>query len=261
MKRAANSTVRWTTIVTLLVANAGPAAAQVNIESLRPDENALGVSGTAGLDLSVRTGNVDIVQFTLRGRLDHNSERSSTLLIVNGDLGFQGGDRFSNAALVHLRQGYRVRPRFGPEAFAQVNYNKPQRLDLRWLVGGGVRIGLLAAETAQIRVGSAYMFEHERLDLPLGAQHPRTTNVSRWSNYVSVRVEFGRDIVLTAINYLQPRIDRFGDLRNLSEVDLTVPVSQRISLLVSFDLRYDSRPPDDVRSLDTALKTGITAGF
>lgn len=252
-------------VIALLVLFAGEvvsvAGAQVNIESLRPGGDALGWSGTAALELSVRTGNVEIAQFTLTGRVNRVGPRAHSFLIASGDLGFQAGERFSNASLVHLRHAYAVSPRFQPEAYVQLNYNKPQRLDLRWLAGAGLRLGVHHDARRLVWFGTGAMFEHERIDLDPPAVHPRRTSVVRWSSYLAARFTFPREVVLTATSYLQPRIDAFRDTRNLTKLDLAVPLSERVGLTVSYDLRYDSRPPDGVTSLDTALKTGVSAAF
>ena len=46
-----------------------PVSAQVNVEALRQDDPPLGYSGTFGGDLTVRTGNVELVQIALNARV------------------------------------------------------------------------------------------------------------------------------------------------------------------------------------------------
>ena len=79
--------------------------AQVNIEGLRSEITDSGVVGTVGVDLSLRTGNVELVKLGLDARVDHVTSKSSTLFLVSGDLGFLGGERFTNDGLLEQLPG------------------------------------------------------------------------------------------------------------------------------------------------------------
>ena len=174
--------------VLILVLGISQASAQVNIEKLRKDEERKGFSGSFDLDLSSRTGNVEVLELAIGGRVDHMSESTTTFLVGSSDLGWEGGERYSNEALVHLRQVYRYRPWLRPEGFVQIDYDKSRSLTFRGLLSGGLRLGLYRHTPVQFWWGSTYMFEHEQLDLTSGAVHPRRTSVHRWSNYLSSKV-------------------------------------------------------------------------
>lgn len=49
-----------------------------------------------------------------------------------------------------------------------------------------------------------------------------------------------------------------SNVRVLGEIRLSAGLTDRLSLVVSWNLRHDSRPPDGVDGLDSALKTGFT---
>ena len=254
-----------TGVLTVSMLGAGwltpPAAAQINIESQRRAPSALGYSGTLAADLELRTGNVEHFQLGVNGRVDYQSETTNTFLVGRGNIGLVGSDRFSNAGLLHLRHGRLWFPRLMPEAYTQINYDEPRLLEIRAVAGGGVRVGLADGESARLWVGTGYMFEHERLNLPDTASHPQATSVHRWSSYLTGRVAAGPNVTLIATGYVQPQIDDLADLRILSDVSLGVSVTRALALTVSFSLRYDSRPPDDVASLDTELRNGIAVAF
>ena len=81
-------------IVIAVAAAAGfpfPVPAQVNIEALRQDDPPLGYSGTFGGDLTVRTGNVELIQIALNARVYRATESVTRLMVGNGGLGLQGG--------------------------------------------------------------------------------------------------------------------------------------------------------------------------
>lgn len=238
-----------------------PAAAQVNIEAQRRAPSDLGLSGTVAADLLLKTGNVEHFRVGVGGRVDYETASTSTFLVGKGNLGLVGSNRFSNAGLVHLRHGRLWLPRLMPEAYVQVNYDEPRLLEFRAVAGGGVRVTLTDTESVGLWLGSGYMFEHERLDLPDTASHPRTTSANRWSSYLSGRLSAADNLTFVATGYAQPQMDDFADFRILCEMSLGVSVTRALALTVGFSLRYDSRPPDDVVSLDTELKNGIAVAF
>ena len=65
------------------------------------------------------------------------------------------------------------------------------------------------------------------------------------------------NLVITSMTYLQPVINDWGDVRTLSNLRIASSVTDALALTVSFDLRYDSGPPDGVSALDTSLRTGL----
>ena len=245
----------------VIILAASQATAQVNVETLRRDEDQEGFSGSIGLDLSTRTGNVELVMFGIGGRMDYVGDNVTTFLVGSGDFGWQGEERFSNESLLHLRQVYRRGSRFRPEAFVQVNHDRSRLLTFRGLVGGGLRIGVYRGAAVRFWWGSDYMFEHERLNLGSNAVHPSRPSVHRWSNYLTLKARFGEQTVLAWAAYIHPRVDDVDDVRILSEARLVVELSHPVSLVVSHHLRYDSRPPEGTVSLDTAGKSGIAVEF
>lgn len=250
-------TALLTTSLALLLSS--PLAAQVNIESLRRGDPPPGLSGTVGGNLSVNTGNVSFVQLGLNGRLTQVSGRLTTLLIGDGGLGFLDGDRFASAGLLHYRQTYRLDSWIGPEWYAQVNYDRPQLLDFRALVGSGARTEFARGAWGTFGAGLSVMLEHERLGLPDAAVHPRRTTTLRNSTFITLRVVPGEHLVISSTTYLQPSLsDAFDDMRVLENLSVAASVTQQLDLTVTFDLRYDSEPPDGIAALDTELRTGVT---
>jgi hypothetical protein len=236
-----------------------PLAGQVNVEALRRDNPPVGVTGSLGGDLSVRTGNVDFVALDLRTRLDHVTDAWADLLIGNGGIGFLGRSRFSSSGLLHFRRTYvaSVGP-VAPEWYGQFNYDRSQLLTLRFVGGGGVRTSFARGEWGQFGAGSGVMLEHERLALPDTAVHPASTTALRWSNFLTLKMTPTETLVVSSTTYMQPDLGSFADYRALENLRISTSITAALSLTVSFDLRYDSRPPDGITGLDTSLRTGVT---
>lgn len=240
---------------------AADAPGQVNIEQYRGQEEAEGVTGAVELNMSWRTGNVDVFELGGNGRIDHRGPSTHTFLLASGDLGWEGGERYSDQALAHLRQVYRRTQRVKPEVFAQVDYDKSRLLDFRGLVGGGIRLEVYEGDAMRLWLGSSYMFEHERLDLRSDAVHLPRTSVHRWSNYLSCNLSLEARASLAWTVYAQPKFNAMGDVRVLSDSRFEVGLSGRVSLVVTFQMRFDSRQPADIESLDTTLTSGLAVAF
>jgi len=69
----------------------------------------------------------------------------------------------------------------------------------------------------------------------------------------------GEQLVISSTTYAQPAIDQIvDDMRILENLRVAASLTDRLALTVTFDLRYDSGPPDGIEALDTRLKTGVT---
>lgn len=233
--------------------------AQVNIEVLRTDSLPLGQSGSVGGDLSIRTGNVDFIALDFRGRVYSVTPDETRLIVGNGGLGFLDRSRFASNGLLHYRRSYTAISRFvDPEWFGQLNYDRAQRLTFRAVAGGGLRTAFASGSWGQFGAGSSGILEYERLDLPDTASHLRRTLDVRWSNFLTLRVVPTSNLVITSTTYVQSALTDVGDFRALENFRLSAGVTETLALTVSFDLRYDSRPPDGLAALDTRLRTGVT---
>ncbi len=252
---------RLRVLIALAAALPLPMSAQVNVEALRQDDPPLGRSGTFGGDLTLRTGNVDLVQLNLNARLYRVTESVRTLMVGNGGLGLQGGTRFASSGLLHYRRTYRYNDLISPEWYGQLNYDRPQLLDFRAVAGGGARTSFASGEWGDFGMGIALFLEYERLDLPDTAVHDNETTAVRASYFLTLRLVPNENLVITSTTYLQPVVAEWGDLRTLANIRVAVSITDELDLTVSFDLRYDSGPPDDISALDTSLRTGLRYSY
>jgi len=234
---------------------------QVNIEKHRKTETEVGFSGLANISVSAKTGNKDIQEVDLEGRVDYQAEKFYAFAVAQGEYGWQGGKEFSNQALLHLRYVHNLSKKIKLEIFTQIDYNKARLLLFRSLGGLGLRFNIIKSKVSSLSYGIAGMTEHEKYDLPETAVHPVTTSVFRLSNYLAYRLKLNGNASVASVIYYQPKADEFKDSRILSENSLFVKISKKFGLSVEFNLRYDRKPPDGKKSLDTKTKFGFSIGF
>lgn len=237
------------------------APAQVNIEKFRRKQMEEGYSGFIELDLTHKTGNVELTELEVEGRLDRRSKRSHSFLIIETGYGWQGGRRFSNEGLVHARHVFGGRPALQPELFIQYNYDRERLLNFRLLAGAGIRSVLYGSDDLQLSLGTTLMPEHEEYDLDASNSHDRKVTVLRWSSYLAKSIRFGESAAWTSTFYVQPDVEDFDDVRLLLDSALSVDILDKLSIVVEFSLLYDSEPPDGIESLDTELEPGLVFRF
>lgn len=247
----------WVSLI-LALGLAPPLPGQVNIERLRRGPAAEGFVASAAANLTARTGNVRLTLLAAEGRVDYAGRRWTAFVVGSADVGWQGGQRFSNAGLVHVRTGRTLTGALAVEAFGQVDYDRARRLRSRSVLGAGLRAGLETSTAWRLTAGTGYMFERERLELADGATHPAATDVSRWTSYLSLHFREGERLSIASTFYAQPRLADLADVRALADARLGVQLVGSLSLTVTTRLRLDSRPPDGIADLDTTLTTGVS---
>lgn len=234
---------------------------QVNVEKFRQDQDSLGISAAISAGFSVKTGNSEYQIIDGDGRLNYNGGSYYSFLVFKGEFGWTNGKQFSNESLLHLRIVPSLSELLQLEVFAQIDYDKSRLLLFRDLVGSGLRIKALKYEGYKLRIGSGLMFEQEKYDLPSTAEHKSKTSVIRWTNYLSNEIDLHDNLKFLSMVYYQPQVNKFDDVRILSENNLEIKVSKHLSFYLRYNLRFDSKPPDGKAQTDSKSRFGITIKF
>lgn len=237
------------------------ATAQVNVESLRKDLRDKPAMASVEGSFTGRAGNVQsvVVGGAAMGaaRVGRNGFFGST----QADYTRFGSETRVSKSFVHLRYHYELLRWLYPEAFAQSQHDKFQKLQLRQLFGVGPRFVVADEKDLRVALGVSYMFEYERINVPLGAPDDRATTAQRSSNYVTATWQPDSRVRMTGTAYVQPRWDDFGDVRVLLEGAVTTEIFKRLSVKVLFTVRHDSRPPTDVKTTDAEVKNAFVLQF
>lgn len=248
-------------IILLFIVSIKILFAQVNTESLRKDFDSLGFAGNVGVDFTSLTGNTELLLFSFNGRLNYNFGKSYSFFVFNTDLGFKDKERFSNLSVFHLRFVTSITEVLQIESFAQYNYDKSRLLLNRELLGAGNRIKLLTQDNLKIRLGISAMMEFEEYDLPDNSIHPKSVKDFRLSTYLSLSFTINDNSNFISTSYYQPLPKDFADAKLLTENSLETKIKDELKVLIKFNARFDSRPPDGRKKLDTTTKVGLVYEF
>ncbi len=200
-------------------------------------------------------------QFGFRFNVVENTQRS-TDLGLNGGLQFMEGihraffitdfslnkveeNAFTNTGFQHLRYQRSWRGPLFLEGFTQVQYNKPLRIDLRWLTGGGLRAEFQQEEEWRFAAGTAIMYETES-----DRVNDLIYNDIRSSNYLSVSLKVEPHVLVTGILYYQPVIGDASDQRLTLEAQLRIRASRRFAFDTRITLQRDTKTAPEVPELN-----------
>jgi hypothetical protein len=252
----------------LLVASsllaARPAAAQiVNVQPLIASNKGAvdGETVVAEGSADVRSGNTRLVSLSASGLGEVRRGRHLIFLLARGDFSEKSGDPFVNKDLEHLRYRIALTGPLEAETFVQHDRDAFRRLALRVLVGAGPRLHLQPFGGFEAAVGAAVMVEHERLGAGDARDAGAESDDLRLSTYLFLSTDVGPRLKLGNTTYVQPRLDRFRDVRVFNELALIARATEHFAVKLTYTSAYDSAPPDGVIPLDTTLKGAIQINF
>jgi len=225
----------------------------VNIENKRIYDDTSGWSGS--LDASVSAAQNDELFYSagFRPRVQHKTRKNYWFLI--SDLSYTGSQTktYANSGMSHLRYSRRLNN--GPwkwEAYGQVQYNELLNQKLRALGGTGLRWKFIDTNNVRFFVGSSLFYEYEELQ----EEHILNEAV-RWSNYLSWMINLKSGFYFTAVSYVQPNIEDFGDVRYAGQYSLGMAIAKHVDFRFETNIYYDSKPPVNVREFVFSSSAGL----
>ena len=229
----------------------------VNIENKRLSDNKQGFSGSAELNFNFTMNTVQLLQIGDKIRLGYIKKQHQFLIVTDHSFVKSEGDDFVNKGFQHFRYNYVFKDsgNVSFEAFQQGQFNKIQKINLRLLVGAGLRLNLINQENYQLNIGSGLMGEYEEL-LDIGS----STDILS-TNYLSFDGQFNESIGLNSISYFQPKLIDFGNYRFSTETALRFKINQNLSFLLIYSLTHDSRNIPDVRKTNYVVKNSLRVSF
>lgn len=200
------------------------------------------------------------------GQLSYTSERSkwmfltgynrktfSTTNVLGNDVAI-----FNHFQYTHLRYNYNWKKRWTIEAFVQEQFDQVHEIDIRGLGGTGLRWELLNTDSTNIYLGVLYMYEYEK-NSPMNVIVYNNTH--RMSTYISSGFKVKDYLTINNIVYYQPNLSAFNDFRILLETKISVRLTKKLLLNTSFNLIYDSKPPNTIPTTRFNLSNGFSFVF
>ncbi len=239
-----------------LAAAAAPASAQI-LNTLRGfSGNEPGWSGSAAISFSQTGGNTEVLELGAEAQLQYEWKRERWRVMGEQSYKSNRGSRTEDETTGHLRHNHRFTPWLSSLAFTQIQRNPFQRLQQRVLFGAGARFDLLRRKNWSLSLGAAHMTEIERIEDVDG--HVTDQRLSSFATFDGL---VGETLIVQFTSFVQPLWSDFGDVRALGLAGTKVKLGGHFSQNTNFELRYDSRPPEEVKTTDWEVKTGLGYTF
>lgn len=234
--------------------------AQVNVEPLRQQVTARRFGAHIAASTDAYAGNTQGVVFGSSALLGGRTERNFGYLDLSGDYSKLGGLVSVAKWFAHLRHNFELGRSAWWEEYAQVESDRFRRVQVRELLGTGPRLALFQSEPFELFIGTSYLLEHTALNTSDIAPRGQGT-VERLSNYIALTFKPDQRILLSSVDYVQPRIDQVSDYKILSVSSASFTITTHLQSKLDATARYESVTPSDVRRADLELKSSLQVVF
>lgn len=230
----------------------------VNIEDTRLNEDSVGWEGSVELGFNGSKTTKSLFDLFGGSQIQYLNKKHFFLSSNEIALIISGDEDFENRGFQHFRYNYELHKRIFWEVFTQGQFDQVLKIQFRWLIGTGPRMGLLKKDHAAIFWGASYMYEYEEEDGTgiINRDH-------RLSTYLSLSASIKDIFSINHINYYQPRLDRFTDYRLSSSTELKLKIVKQLFFKFSFNLSYDAQPvvDPDIPKLTWNFRNSFSVNF
>lgn len=216
-------------------------------------------SGTVDVGFSMTSGNSDTRTFTTGLRGVRETPRNKFTVYANAlqIKDTSNGNRRTTAQSIWTGARYDVDINRKWFAFGSgdFEYNKPQKLDLRAVLGGGLGYHSVRKDRLNLDFTMGVTNNYENF----------STGVERNSAELllgqEMKLKLNSRVRLTERAVLYPNISRMGDVRALFDASLQTDINNWLGWHLTLGNRFNSRPIDLTERNDFRLSTGIRFGF
>lgn len=225
----------------------------LNIENYRIKTDTIGWSGKIGLNFSVTKNTKTLINIGSNIHLQYQSKKNLYLILSNYNLLVSDSQDLINKAVIHLRHNYKITDNLRSELFVQAQNNSISKIELRTLIGGGLRYKISKKEAKKLYLGTSIMLEHEEIKDHLEP----TSNLIRWSNYFSFNIYKDTYFSWIGTTYYQPTIKNFNDYRIAAQTSFSYSFTKKLAFTTKFSLNYDAIPVNGIPKTNYNLSSGI----
>lgn len=207
---------------------------------------------------------VSFVGLTANSDFGYISELHSFLIISQFNYTATSDDPINSTGYGHFRINFLRKRSVSYETFTQVQYDQGRGMEIRWLVGGGLRFRLKSTEKNSIYAGVGGMYEEETWNYPGPSEAEFTTRIWKSSNYISGRFKLNDYINLNLITYYQTGYDFDAELfrhRVNADLNLLINVTSKLSLQTSAFIGYENEPVVPINKTIYSISNGVILSF
>lgn len=225
----------------------------LNIENYRIKTDTIGWSGKFGLNFSLTKNTKSLTNIGSNIHVQYKNEKNLYLILSNYNLLVSDKQNLINKAVIHLRHNYKINTALRSEFFLQAQNNSISKIELRTLVGAGLRFKLSKKEMKKLYLGTSIMYEHEKIEKNIEP----VSDLIRLSTYFSFNIYMEGNLSWIGTIYYQPAFQNFKDYRIATQTSLTYSLTKKIAFSTKFVLNFDAFPVNGIPQTDYNLSSGI----
>jgi putative salt-induced outer membrane protein YdiY len=145
-----------------------------------------------------------------------------------------------------------------PFVFVDAERDAFRKLDVRTNAGAGVKYILTRSETGELSISGAALHDYENFTQPAGDSALMSRSNARWSGRGKASKQFANGLRFENTSWYKPVWDDGGDYNIDTLTKVSVKLSSRIGLNISWNYRRDSTPPPNVKPDDQTFQAGVT---
>ena len=216
-------------------------------------------SGTLDVGFSMTSGNADTRTFTagLRGVRETRNNKFTVYANALQIKDTSNGNRRTTAQSIWTGARYDadINRKWFAFGSGDFEYNKPQKLDLRAVLGGGLGYHSVRKDRLNLDFTMGVTNNYENF----------STGIRRNSAELllgqELKLKLNSRVRLTERAVLYPNISRMGDVRALFDASLQTDINNWLGWHLTLGNRFNSRPIDLTERNDFRLSTGLRFGF
>jgi hypothetical protein len=143
--------------------------------------------------------------------------------------------------------------KFKIEAFTQYQNNKLLGIELRNLIGIGMRFKINKSEKLVVYLGSLIMQEFEKTN-----DVSNVMSYQRLSNYLSFSFKNdSKTLEISSVIYYQPNLNLWADYRLNSQSSISLNISSKLQFVNSINVGFDTYAPINVSNRNINISNGL----
>lgn len=228
----------------------------INIENQRIQSDSIRRVAMMDLLYSYQSNNeveLSQINYSLTNQYKSKNLKNYFLILGNIDYSFANGEELSNSGMAHFRYNRKLNLKLRLEAFTQYQYNKILGIEMRNLIGVGLRYKINSSKKSVFYLGSLIMQEFEKTN-----EDNKVMGYKRLSNYVSFSYKNDvKSVEISSVIYYQPNINLWADYRLNSQTSIAFNITSKLQFVNSINTGFDTYAPINVSKKNINISNGF----
>ena len=226
----------------------------INVESIR-NTSRLGHQGSLGFKINGAAGNSQTFTSQVTSQWMSKNVDEEYILLGNHSYGESFNEKNANSGQLHFRYSRHWTESIYHEYYTQLEFDEFKALELRKLLGAGLRFPFFEKEKFFFYNGSGFFYEEEEI------KNARAQKNLRSNIYFSLSYKINESLNFSMVQYIQVLVNKIADFRLIHDLGFNLKATRSIHVVLQIKHSFDSRPPPTIKNTDFLYLTGLSYNF